>query len=62
MDNKVRWGIIGTADIAQKSVIPGMMKSPYDQHVQINAIASRSGEKAKLVCRSIWHSEKLLEL
>ena len=49
MDNKVRWGIIGTADIAQKSVIPGMMKSPYDQHAQISAIASRNGEKAKSV-------------
>ncbi|MFC4776165.1 Gfo/Idh/MocA family protein [Paenibacillus sp. GCM10023252] len=44
MDNKLRWGIIGCAGIAQGSVIPGLQQS---QRNEVIAIASRDEEKAK---------------
>ena len=34
----VKWGVISTADIGMKKVLPGMMKSP---DIEIVAIASR---------------------
>jgi len=42
----IRWGILGTAKIAVKSVIPGFMRAKYSV---ITAIASRNGEKARSV-------------
>lgn len=42
--DRVRWGILGTANIALKKVIPGMRKA---EHVELQAIASRSIERAK---------------
>ncbi len=41
---KVRWGILGCADIARKSVIPGIQQSETGEVV---AIASRTKEKAE---------------
>ena len=41
---KVRWGVIGAANIALKKVIPGMQKAGS---VEIAAIASRTLDKAK---------------
>ena len=44
MANKVRWGILGTANIALAKVIPAMQRSPW---CEITAIASRDLSKAK---------------
>ena len=42
--NKVRWGILSTANIALAKVIPAMQRSPW---CEIKAIASRDLSKAK---------------
>jgi predicted dehydrogenase len=42
-DKKVRWGIISTADIGLKKVIPGILKSP---HSEVVALASRDLARA----------------
>jgi len=42
--DKVRWGVISTANIGVAKVIPGMMKS---KDIEIRAIASRSLPTAK---------------
>jgi len=44
MIEKVRWGILGTANIALTKVIPAMQRSPW---CEITAIASRDLAKAK---------------
>jgi predicted dehydrogenase len=44
MADKVRWGIVSTADIGMKKVTPGIMKSP---HSVVTAIASRELGKAE---------------
>lgn len=44
MIDKVRWGILGTANIALAKVIPAMQRSPW---CEITAIASRDLAKAK---------------
>ena len=44
MVDKVRWGILGTASIALRKVIPAMQRSPW---CEITAIASRDAAKAK---------------
>ena len=41
---KVKWGVIGTADIAQRETIPGMQKA---DNCELYAIAGRSLEKAE---------------
>src|SRR5580658_5062124 len=46
MTKKVKWGILSTASIAQRRVLPAMLEC---QHAEIAAIASRSIEKAKAV-------------
>lgn len=43
-NRKLRWGVVGCAGIAIRSVIPGIQKSESGDVV---AIASRNGEKAK---------------
>jgi len=48
MNSKIKWGILSTAGIATKHVIPAMKKSKY---CDIRAIASRSYEKSKIVAR-----------
>jgi predicted dehydrogenase len=42
--NKVRWGVLSTADIAINKVIPAMQQGKY---IQVTAIASRKLEKGK---------------
>jgi predicted dehydrogenase len=46
MTKKVKWGILGTASIAQRRVIPAMKNC---RHAEIAGIASRSLDKAKAV-------------
>lgn len=46
MTKKVKWGILSTASIAQRRVIPAMKNC---QHAEVAAIASRSLDKAKAV-------------
>ena len=41
---KVRWGVLGTADIARGQTIPGMQLA---EHVELYAIAGRKPEKAR---------------
>ena len=40
---KIKWGILGTANIARYATIPGLKKA---EHCQLYAIAGRSSEKA----------------
>lgn len=42
--NKVKWGILGTANVARWGMIPGMKKA---SNCELYAIAGRSAEKAK---------------
>jgi predicted dehydrogenase len=44
MSRKIRWGVLGVANIAVQKVIPGMQRA---EHVEVAAIASRSLEKAQ---------------
>jgi predicted dehydrogenase len=44
MARKVKWGVLGTAKIAQESVIPAMLKGKCSE---ITALASRNSNKAK---------------
>jgi predicted dehydrogenase len=44
--NKVRWGVLSTADIATGKVIPAMQQGKY---IQVTAIASRNLERGKAV-------------
>ena len=46
----VRWGIISTADIGMKKVIPGMMKS---KKLEVMAIASRDGARAAEAAKAL---------
>jgi predicted dehydrogenase len=46
MMSKVKWGILSSASIAQRRVLPAMLQC---EHAEIAAIASRSIEKAKAV-------------
>ena len=50
MAQKIRWGVLGAASIAINKVIPGMQKGLYSS---IDAIASRSSEKASAAARSL---------
>ena len=50
IDRKVRWGIVSTADIGLKKVIPGILKSP---HSEVVALASRELGKAEAALREL---------
>jgi predicted dehydrogenase len=50
MSNKVRWGILSTAAIGIKKVIPGMQKGNW---VEVAAIASRDQRKAEDAARTL---------
>ena len=50
MSNKVRWGILSTAKIGVKKVIPGIQKGEWSE---VTAIASRDLGKAKSVAREL---------
>ena len=41
---KVRWGVLGTADIARGATIPGMKQA---EHVELYAIAGRKPDKVR---------------
>lgn len=44
MTQKIRWGVLGCASIAKRSVIPGLQQS---KHNEVVAIASRNEDTAK---------------
>jgi D-xylose 1-dehydrogenase (NADP+, D-xylono-1,5-lactone-forming) len=44
MENKIRWGILSTARIARKAMIPALKESPL---AEVSAVASRNEEKAR---------------
>jgi predicted dehydrogenase len=44
MNDRVRWGVLGVADIATKKVIPAMQRGAWSE---VTAIASRDLEKAR---------------
>lgn len=50
MRNKVRWGVLGAAQIAIQSVIPAMQKGEWSE---VTAIASRDRQKAEDVARTL---------
>jgi predicted dehydrogenase len=50
MNKKLRWGVLGAANIAVKKVIPAMQRG---QHASIVAIASRDPEKARMVAAAL---------
>jgi predicted dehydrogenase len=50
MANRIRWGILSTAKIAVKKVIPGMQKGKFSE---IAAIASRDQSKAEEAARAL---------
>ena len=50
MPNKVRWGVLSTAKIAVKKVIPAMQQSEW---VEVAAIASRAPGKAEELARAL---------
>ncbi|MGH9741442.1 MAG: Gfo/Idh/MocA family oxidoreductase, partial [Candidatus Acidiferrum sp.] len=60
---KVKWGVLGTANIGVTKVIPGMQQGQWSEIV---AIASRDGKKAESVARNLripkayWSYEELL--
>src|SRR3981081_3602301 len=47
---KVKWGILGTASIAVRKVIPGMQRGA---HSEVTAIASRDKDKADDTARKL---------
>ena len=50
MPNKVRWGVLSTAAIGVKKVLPAMQKGDW---VEVSAIASRDLAKAEQVARTL---------
>src|SRR5947199_2552929 len=50
MRSKVRWGVLGAANIAVKKVIPAMQRGAWSQVV---GLASRDGAKARRVTKSL---------
>ncbi len=48
--NKVRWGVLGVADIAVQKVIPAMQKGEW---TEVTAIASRDRNKAEKAAREL---------
>ena len=61
--NKVKWGVLSTAGIGVRKVLPAMQLGGYSEIV---AIASRDGQKAESVARKLripkayWSYEELL--
>jgi len=53
-NKKVRWGIVSTADIGVKKVIPGILKSP---HSEVVAMGSRDEGKARASLDSLGLSK-----
>ena len=55
---KVRWGVLGAANIATEKVLPAMQQGAY---CDIAAIASRSLEKARAAATRLGISQFLLD-
>jgi predicted dehydrogenase len=51
-DRRLRWGVMSTADIAQKKWIPGVRRAP-EQRGEVVAIASRDGDAAQRVATEL---------
>jgi predicted dehydrogenase len=55
--DKIRWGVLSTAQIATEKVIPGLHRSALGE---VAAIASRSGDTARMVAERLaiprWHA------
>src|SRR5438445_6455177 len=47
---KVKWGVLGTAAIAVRDVIPAMQKGAWSE---VRAMASRDGHKAKEAAKKL---------
>src|SRR5208282_2670135 len=62
-NKKVKWGVLSTASIGVRKVLPGMQLGQWSEIV---AIASRDGQKAETVARKLripkayWSYEELL--
>jgi predicted dehydrogenase len=54
MPEKVKWGVLGAANIALKKVIPGMQRGEW---CEITALASRDGAKAKRAAQELGISK-----
>jgi predicted dehydrogenase len=54
MNNKVRWGVLGVANIAVRKVIPAMQKGEWSE---VTAIASRDRRKAEDAARDLGISK-----
>jgi len=52
--NKVRWGVLGVANIAVQKVIPAMQKGEWSE---VTAIASRDRRKAEVAARALGISK-----
>lgn len=50
MDGKVRWGVLGVANIAVRKVIPAMQRG---EQASVIAIASRDGSRARAAARAL---------
>src|SRR5256885_12833999 len=50
MPNKVRWGVLGAANIAVKKVIPAMQRGEWSE---VLGLASRDVEKARAAARGL---------
>ena len=50
MPNKVRWGVLSTAAIGMKKVLPAMQKGDW---VELSAIASRDLHTAEKAARAL---------
>lgn len=50
MPEKVKWGVLGAANIALKKVIPGMQRGEW---CEISALASRDGAKAERAAKEL---------
>ena len=50
MSKKIRWGVLSTANIGVKKVIPGMQQGEF---CEVTAIASRGLEKAQAAAREL---------
>lgn len=58
MEQKVRWGILGCAGIAEKRVIPGLLKAG---NAELRAVASRGGSEKLERFREEFRPEKTFE-
>lgn len=51
---KIKWGVMGTAFICERSTFPGMLQA---ENCEMYAIAGRNMEKSRTVQRNLWLSK-----